>query len=84
MPVCHEPGEFISTIFVRPKKDGSYRSILNLKQLNNFVTNHHFKMESLQTALHLVKKNCFIASIDLRDAYYSISISQQHQKYIKF
>ena len=26
----HEEGEFISSIFVRPKKDGSYRMILNL------------------------------------------------------
>ena len=41
-------------------------------------------MESVQTALHLMKKNCFMASIDLCDAYYSIPISQQHQKYLKF
>ena len=41
-------------------------------------------MESVQTALHLMKKNWFVASIDLRDAYYSIPISQQHQKYLKF
>ena len=31
----HEDGEFISTIFVTPKKDGSYRLILNLKDLNH-------------------------------------------------
>ena len=84
IPSRHESGEFISTIFVRPKKDGSYRLILNLKQQNNFVTYHHFKMESVQTALHLMKKNCFMGSIDLCDAYYSIPISQQHQKYLKF
>ncbi|EDO42928.1 predicted protein, partial [Nematostella vectensis] len=30
----HSPGEIISNIFVRPKKDGSYRMILNLKGLN--------------------------------------------------
>ena len=29
----HEPGEFISTIFLRPKPDGSFRVILNLKEL---------------------------------------------------
>ena len=32
------PGEFISSVFVRPKKDGSHRMILNLKQLNEYVT----------------------------------------------
>jgi hypothetical protein len=26
-----EPEDFVSTIFVRPKKDGTYRMILNLK-----------------------------------------------------
>ena len=48
------------------------------------MTFPHYKMESVQTALHLMKKNCFMASIDLRDAYYSIPISQQSQKYLKF
>ena len=31
-------GDFLSTIFVQPKKDGSYRMILNLKPLNEFVS----------------------------------------------
>ena len=32
-PSCHETGEFVSTIFVRPKPDGSHRLILNLKEV---------------------------------------------------
>jgi len=31
-----------------------------------------------------MKKNCFMASLDLTDAYYSISIHQDYQKYLKF
>ena len=80
----HEPGEFISRIFVRPKKDGTYRLILNLKKLNNFVKYHHFKMETIHTATQLMKKNCYMASIDLRDAYYSVPVCKNHQKYLKF
>ena len=35
--------DFISTIFVRPKKNGSHWLILNLKPLNEFVTYYHVK-----------------------------------------
>ena len=34
----HTPYEVISNIFIRPKKDGGHRQILNLKGLNQFVT----------------------------------------------
>ena len=40
-------GGFISTIFTRQKKDGSFRTILNLKHLNHYVNYKDFKMESL-------------------------------------
>ena len=35
--IITEPGEFISSVFVRSKKDGSHRMILNLKNLNKHV-----------------------------------------------
>ena len=44
------PGDFISSIFLREKKDGSNRFILNLKSLNQHVKYLHFKMESLYHA----------------------------------
>ncbi|KAI7880022.1 uncharacterized protein EV154DRAFT_540117 [Mucor mucedo] len=40
------PG-FYSTIFVIPKKTGSLRPVLNLKQLNQYMQAPHFKMEPL-------------------------------------
>ena len=47
----HSKGEYISSIFIRPKKDESYHLILNLKQLNEAVEYHHFKMENLKNAI---------------------------------
>ena len=37
IPISNEPGQFISTIFPRPKPDGTHRMILNLKLFNKSV-----------------------------------------------
>ena len=83
-PCMKESNDFISKIFLRPKKDGSHRLILNLKSLNQNVTYHHFKMDTLHSILKLVKKGCWMASVDLKDAYYSCPVAKEHQKYLKF
>ena len=80
----HVPGEFISPIFTVPKKDGNVRRILNLKRLNLFIKNSHFKMDTIHTILKLVTPNCWMASLDLKDAYYSVKIHSDFQKYLKF
>ena len=49
----HERDEFISTIFLRRKKDGTHRMILNLKSLNQYVTYYHFKMDTIHTAVEM-------------------------------
>ena len=80
----HEAGEFVSTIFTRLKKDGKRRMILNLAKLNDHVEYYHFKMDTLEHAIKLITPNCYMASIDLRDAYYSVPIHSSDQKYLKF
>ena len=84
VPTQHERGEYISPIFVANKKDGSYRMILNLKRFNQHVEYQHFKMDSVWTAIRLITPNCYMASIDLKDAYYSVPIAKPHQTYLKF
>lgn len=83
-PCQHEAGEFISPIFTRPKKDGSFRIILNLKCFNTNVAHYHFKMDNIWSAIRLMKPGCYMASVDLKDAYYSVSIRKDHQKFLKF
>ena len=78
------PGDILSPIFVTLKKDGSYRVIFNLKRLNQSVSYYHFKLDNLQTAIKLVTPCCYMSSIDLKDAYYSIPIAPEHQKYLEF
>ena len=77
-------GQFISQIFPRPKKSGGVRIILNLSNLNLDVQYEHFKMETLQSVLLLMEKDCFMASLDLEDAYYSCNVDENFRKYLRF
>ena len=83
-PTLPEYGDFVSNIFTRPKKDGTLRMILDLSRLNDFIQYHHFKMDTFDVAAKLVTRNCYMASLDLKDAYYSISIDSESRKYLKF
>ena len=58
--------------------------ILNLKELNSFVEYEHFKIDSLRSVIGLMTPNCYMASIDIKDAYYTVPIAIEHQKYLKF
>lgn len=80
----HEDNEFISNLFTRAKKDGGLRMILNLRELNKNIDYQHFKMDTFETALKLVTEDCYMASIDLKDAYFSVPVCDDDQKYLKF
>ena len=78
----HESTEFVSPIFIVKKPEGGTRLILNLKELNEFVKYEHFKMDGIKTIINMVKRNCFMATIDLKDAYYSVAISRQLRNFL--
>ena len=40
-------------------------------------------MNTLETAIRLMRPGCYMTSIDLKDAYYSIPIAEEHQKYLR-
>ena len=86
MKVKYSPGQIVSGIFLLPKKDGTFRLKLtcNLKRFNECVTHHHFQMDSRQAIITLVTPNCFMASTDMKDAYYSIPVKNEDQKYLRF
>ena len=75
------PYSYISNVFVRPKRDNTHRIIMNLKSLNKFVGYYHFKMDTLQIAVKLIRPDCFMASFDARDAHYSIPIASEDRNF---
>ena len=84
MRVIYCENQFISNIFIQQKNNGKYRLILNLAKLNENINYRHFKMESLNTAMNLISRNCYFASVDLCDAYYTVTIASEHRKYLRF
>jgi hypothetical protein len=71
-------------IFVVPWKDGGNRPVVNLKPLNQFLGYEHFKMEGIHLLRDLLKKGDFLVKIDLKDAYLTVPIWKNHQKYLRF
>ena len=58
--------------------------ILNLSWLNEYIAYQHFKMDTFEKTLTLISRNTFMGYIDLRHAYYSVSIAEEQQKYFRF
>ena len=79
-----EANGFCSNYFGRTKKNGSARIILNLSNLNEFVENYHFKMETIREAIALMRPGCYFASIDFKHAYYLVPIDESDRKYLMF
>jgi len=77
-------GQFVSNIFLTPKKSGGMRPVINLKQLNNFLEPVHFKMEHLLTILPLLEQGSLMTSLDLKDAYFSLPMAKSVRKYLRF
>lgn len=79
---CHD--QFVSPCFLVDKSDGTKRKILNLKSFNQHIPYEHFKMENLKFVCDLIKPSCFMTSVDLHKAYYSVAVHCESRKYLRF
>ena len=71
-------------MFLVEKKNGGYRPVLDLSPLNTFIETTHFKMENLATLKSLINPGDYMINIDLTDAYLSVPIHQESQKFLRF
>lgn len=83
-PCTARNDQYLSSIFLVPKPNGKKRFILNLKNLNKFIKTDHFKLEDLRTAIKLMTINCYMATCDLKDAYFLLNIHPDSRKYLRF
>ena len=84
VPCEREEGDFVSSVFLVPKRQGIYRMILDLASFNRFACKSSFKMETLHTILSMVTHNMHMTNIDLLDAYLTVGMSSSASLYLKF
>ncbi len=84
VPHSNKETGFYSRYFIVLKKDGGLCPILDLRILNVSVLKLKFKMLTLRQIVSQIRSEEWFATIDLKDAYFHISILPYHRKFLRF
>ncbi len=75
---------FYSPYFIVPKKGGGLRPILDLRVLNRALHKLPFKMLMHRRMIKCIQPQDWFAAIDLKDAYFHVSILPRHRPFLRF
>ena len=84
VPPAEMKSGFYSPYFIVPKKSGGLRPILDLRVLNRSLHRLPFKMLTAKHILQCVRPQDWFAAIDLKDAYFHVSILPRHRPFLRF
>ena len=85
LEIARDPGPgFYSRLFLVEKATGGWRPVIDLSHLNDFIQLTPFKMETVASVLLSVREGDFLASLDLKDAYFQIPIHGSSRKLLRF
>ena len=77
--------EVVSGYFARPKKTpGKWRPIVSLKYTNSFICYQKFRMCTAAEVKRWIQPGCYLASVDLTDAYFTIPLHQDGWRFTRF
>ncbi|MEL7523483.1 MAG: reverse transcriptase domain-containing protein, partial [Cyanobacteria bacterium J06553_1] len=75
---------FYNRLFAVPKRTGGWRPVLDVSALNKYVILTPFTMESPKSVLASIRRNDWMTSIDLKDAYFQVPVHPASRKYLRF
>ena len=85
LEIASDPGPgFYSRLFLVEKATGGWRPVIDLSTLNTFIRQTPFKMETVASVLNAVQENDLLASMDLKDAYFQVSVHPSSRKFLRF
>ncbi len=84
VPPAEMKSGFYSPYFIVPKKGGGLRPILDLRILNRALHKLPFRMLTQRRIFQCVRPFDWFAAIDLKDAYFHVSILPRHRPFLRF
>ncbi len=84
VPPAEMKSGFYSPYFIVPKKGGGLRPILDLRVLNRALHKLPFRMLTQIRIFQCIRPFDWFAAIDLKDAYFHVSILPRHRPFIRF
>ncbi len=83
-PSSRQRVRVLQPVLLVPKKDGGLRPILDLRLLNRSVSRLKFRMLTVKQVVSQIRSEDWFVTIDLKDAYFHISILPSHRKFLRF
>jgi hypothetical protein len=77
-------GLYMTFFPVEKKEPGAWRGCLDARPLNESILHQHFKMEGIDTVRHLIRRNDYMSTIDITEAYPHLAIHPDHRQYLRF
>ena len=81
-PASSDPGHY-SLLFLVPKPTLDWRPVIDLSPLNKCIRQTPFKMETCASVLRATKKDDWMLSLDLKDAYFQVPVHPESRRFLR-